>query len=148
MNTNTISLPNYLAIHIGGAPLGHWLDEVMIDIANAGLPPVDRNLLAWELIHICLSFFHLHGLFITQGEFDVLVSLLTYHSSCVGELLGYTNIFYLYSYVVAMFGYLPTSASYSPIVQDAIDALANGDVPQISLPPNPPTASIPYPRSG
>lgn len=101
------------------------------------------NVPAWEINHICQSFFPLHGFFITQAEFDLLISLLNCHNRCVGEVIDYNHMFYLYSYAIAVYGYLPTATPYSSNTQGAVDTIAKGYIPQISLIPNLPGTFIP-----
>lgn len=108
-------------------------------------PAVDLSKLNWDVIRVCLSFFHSNGFYLFSDEFAVLLDLLsTYHSGVV-DIMGHKYFRYLYSYAAEVYRHLPASALYVDVTQNAVEAVAEDISYTIYFPQDASDSYIPYP---
>lgn len=142
-----MSTLDYLRHHIARAFLVDWLHGSSLLASNPAAPSIDRNRLSWDVIHVCLSFFHSNGFYLFSGEFTVLLDLLnTYHPGIV-DVMGQNYSDYLYLYVFGICGPLLTSASYVEVIQNATEAAPEDTSYTIYFLPNTQDSYISYPTT-
>ena len=128
----------YLNEVIAGTPIGDWLSVITQD-------SVDRDEIAWTLIQIAFSFYHIHGIFMTGALFDVYFKVLQMYDKQIYDLLGDNFFIYLYHYVIGKYGHLNESESFREAIQKAVNKVHENAHYKLELTPKAAHTDVPYP---
>lgn len=134
MNDQAVMNPDYLLLHCGGKHLDNWLQ-------NVDMNRNEKNVLAWKLCHVCISFFHREYIgkdteLVFGDVVDELVMLFKcvkrdlFENDCVDEML----CLWLYFAMGSSYGQANQNTSFSDELWRVIDVLQNLDINQPTFP--------------
>ena len=132
---------NYLDLVVMMKPLGTWLRPIR-HLRS------ERNRIAWELIHICLSLHHLFCYHMSTDYVDMFCDVLGSYDPDILNELGFSFFFCLYHTVVGRYGHLHHSKTYVETIRASIRQSVYGRQPhELILIPDESKDDIPHPNT-
>ena len=123
---------------LAGTAIGDWLRVITTDLVN-------RDEIAWNLIQITFSSYHIHGIFMTEEKYAIYFQVIKCYNNQIFNRLGEKFFVYLYHFVIGKYGHLNESESYKTDIEVAIRKINSGENHTLSISPDPARTAIPYP---
>lgn len=110
--TEEMLLPHYAAERLAGKTVSRWFTE-------CPYAEVERNQIAWGIMHICFAFWHdFADPSLEQNDIERLIVMCEKFSPGILQYLTPTFIVYYYHFVVGKYGHLPRSSGFCDYVED------------------------------
>ena len=123
---------------LAGTAIGDWLRVITTDLVN-------RDEIAWNLIQITFSVYHVHGIFMTGEKYASYLKVIKCYNNQIFNRLGEKFFIYLYHFVIGKYGHLNESESYKKEIEVAIRKINSGERHTLSITHDPVLTAVPYP---
>lgn len=141
---------DYREIIVGGLRLDKWIpDDVLNILCRNRVYRPTKSVLLWNLIHICLSFYHINGTCLCTKRFTVLQNLIESYMPNLCRFLTHQNLYMLYCFTVGTYGFLDKDLTYTDYIQVCLDLEESKATYRLRLDPqhvSRPFHPLPYPR--